>query len=428
MNISQWYSLRGPKFVAERMSRLVNRYSLSPDKSTQRVLRCARALAEYQCAPTLPTPGSVVQKYPDFMRQLRDMGVEIAVHSYEHIDLSSVPMQKAVDQLEKAVEVFNRVGIEVHGFRCPYLRHSDELLESLPVGMFGYSSNKAVSLESVLEKPDGGANLIYGTVGRLYQARPADETFSAPITKPNFVEIPVCTPDDIQLHDGLNLYPEEIGRAWHKILRSIYQRGELFNLIFHPELIDCCFDPFKTLLQEARSLTPKVWIARLQDIADWWREKANDHVETVLSANHLLIKFVCSPRTVILARGFSVHDFDKKWDDRYYLLPNRVMNVAIFPRPFIGVDRSVPSRTVTFLRDQGYILEFGDQAVSCPLYLNKECLRGIKNDVDLVDMIESTDIPLIRFGRWPDGARSALSISGDMDALTLLDYFGRLAA
>ncbi|MDI9546097.1 MAG: hypothetical protein QM346_00715, partial [Chloroflexota bacterium] len=40
----------------------------------------------------------------------------------------------------------------------------------------------------------------------------------------------------------------------------------------------------------------------------------------------------------------------------------------------------------------------------------------------LLAEIEDGDRPLVRLGRWPRGARSALVVTGDIDALTLWDY------
>jgi hypothetical protein len=40
----------------------------------------------------------------------------------------------------------------------------------------------------------------------------------------------------------------------------------------------------------------------------------------------------------------------------------------------------------------------------------------------LLSQIEETDRPLVRLGRWPNSARCALAITGDIDALTLRDF------
>jgi hypothetical protein len=51
---------------------------------------------------------------------------------------------------------------------------------------------------------------------------------------------------------------------------------------------------------------------------------------------------------------------------------------------------------------------------------------GQVNEVQLIEVIESSPSPLVRYGRWPYGSKSALCISGDLDALTLFDYASRL--
>jgi hypothetical protein len=45
---------------------------------------------------------------------------------------------------------------------------------------------------------------------------------------------------------------------------------------------------------------------------------------------------------------------------------------------------------------------------------------------ELVDRIERLDAPLLRFGCWPDGSRAALSITGDIDSVTIQDFFLRI--
>ena len=48
------------------------------------------------------------------------------------------------------------------------------------------------------------------------------------------------------------------------------------------------------------------------------------------------------------------------------------------------------------------------------------------NEVEIVKHIESTNQPLIRLNLWPQQARSALCITGDLDALTLWDFGQRV--
>ena len=45
---------------------------------------------------------------------------------------------------------------------------------------------------------------------------------------------------------------------------------------------------------------------------------------------------------------------------------------------------------------------------------------------ELVERVEKLDAPLLRFGCWPDGNCAALSISGDIDSVTIQDFFLRI--
>jgi hypothetical protein len=40
--------------------------------------------------------------------------------------------------------------------------------------------------------------------------------------------------------------------------------------------------------------------------------------------------------------------------------------------------------------------------------------------------IEQSDTPLIRYWRWPNQARSAVSVTGDIDAITINDFILRI--
>jgi peptidoglycan/xylan/chitin deacetylase (PgdA/CDA1 family) len=366
----------------------------------------------------------IVQRYPRFIQQLQQKGAEIAVHSYQHINLCEVPLPAALEQLRKAIQIFERYGIEVHGFRCPYLGCSAALLATLPGDMFKYSSNEAVRWE--LQNPGAGSSLLYETLCEFYQGRSAADTVCVPVTNPNYIEIPVCVPDDLQLYDGLGLAPEEIAQVWIQTLEQVHQRGELFTLLFHPELASFCHNPFITLVNHAGRFRPPVWIARLRDISEWWREKSKFSVQTDLDQNKLSLTFNCSPRATILTRGLDIPEAGEGWDAGYSRLRSNSITVPANRRPFIGVAADVPEDIVSYLHEQGYILDTGDTAGSCELSLNANLLAQLPNLLELENHIERSAAPLVRYWRWPDGAKCALSITGDLDALSLMDYFSRL--
>jgi peptidoglycan/xylan/chitin deacetylase (PgdA/CDA1 family) len=425
MITKKWFKARGIRFIYQRGNRLLNRYGISPAMAIRRLNQSVETLAGLGCAPTFPTPGYVVQRYPKFIRSLEARGSEIAVHSYDHIDLGALPVPVARRQLERAIQTFERFGIENRGFRCPYLGWSEALRDALPVGMFDYSSNEAICFE-----PDNlevnSRSEFYKAVRGFYRGKIFSENLCMPSTRQNLIEIPVCVPDDLQLHDGIGLGPEGIGLVWGKMLDQIYERGELFTLMFHPELALFLGIPFKSLLLKASQFHLPVWVARLREISDWWREKSSFKVEVTPGTTGLRLNFTCTPRATILVRGLDTTGSTPNWDGNYHRLLSDVLEVSANPRPFVGLAANVPDHTVSFLRDQGYIMDASETARSCGIYLDNDALSKLANKVELVNYIETSPAPLVRFWRWPDGVKSALCVTGDLDALTLLDYASRI--
>jgi hypothetical protein len=80
---------------------------------------------------------------------------------------------------------------------------------------------------------------------------------------------------------------------------------------------------------------------------------------------------------------------------------------------------------VSFLRQQGYIVQVNSDSRAYSIYLDWTDFAA-KDERALLAEIEKSAAPLVRLGRWPNGARSALCVTGDIDALTLWDYGLRL--
>ncbi len=446
MKMHRWFTQRGPRFILRRAGALLERYGVRSERAEARIEAIMAVCERHHCAPTFPTPGRVVQAHTRFIRHLQDEGAEIAVHSYDHVDLKGYAPEEARDQLLKGLRTFDRYGIEYRGFRCPYLSCTPELIAALPSGLFGYSSNDAVSWDLGAQK--GGQNgqggrgalpardgrkgdPIWKTINKFYDPRPAATDVAVPRMRHGLVEIPVCVPDDLQLHDGLGLGPEGLQAAWMELLDRTYQRGEIFTLIFHPELAERCVKPFDALLSDAEQRRPGVWLARLRDVRDWWCEKQGFGVNVSETATGWRMTFICTDRAAILVRDGRGADAGTvaagtPWYGSYRRLEGKALDSAGERLPFLGVGAGVPSRVVEFLGEQGYILQAGDLAGRCAIYLDATVLAAHNTEVALLDYIESHPGPLVRFWRWPNGARSALAITGDLDALTLGDYATRL--
>lgn len=430
MDIEKWYQKRGSRFIWARGKNLAARYDLSGKKAEDQIKCCVESLATWGCSPTFPVPGRVLERHVDFIRHLEEFGAEIAVHGYNHVDLKACSPKQAAYQLLEAAQVFHKHGFVFHGFRCPYLSFTDELLDELPKGIFKYSSNKSIKWDLDISQPDYSSRIVE-TLDRFYTPQNASAEVCTPWMSSKLVEIPVCIPDDLQLFDGFRMTPRQVAESWANILEQIYQRGELFTIMYHPELYGQCAAPLSYVLQRARGYHPRVWITRLAEIADWWLEKSTFKVNVSTDQRKVCFKFDCTPRATILIRDPVPLELEpdgilEAWNGRYARIIGQSFTIATQTRPLIGVSRSFPAEVKIFLQEQGYLVDDTASARLCTIYLDEDRLTNMANHLELVKWIENTPGPIVRFWRWPDGYKCALSISGDLDAVSLLDYATRL--
>jgi peptidoglycan/xylan/chitin deacetylase (PgdA/CDA1 family) len=430
--VAHWFGLRDARYICFRFIALMRRYGISASRAKKRVFDCVDRLARYQCRPTFPTPGQVVARNGTFCRELQRRGAELAVHGYHHLDFRALSGDESRRQFAEATAAYQRTGIQFEGFRCPYLSYAERLNDTLASGQFQYSSNKAIwwdAIGAASEHGAGhGAKAVFEGLSRFYRAESSKTHVSVPRMSGNLLEIPVCLPDDLQLLDGLKLDERGVRQAWTDILHQIHHRGELFDLMFHPESFELCGPALEAVLREARDLQPAVWITQLRDVNQWWREKAGFTVDRVDNGHGLHLTFHCGDRATILVRHLDIGEPSQNWYGCYRVLEGRSLQLKPHERPFLGVAADTPSTLVAFLQEQGYIVETGAEASRCAIYLSPDDLASFDNQVELIDFIETSSAPLVRFWRWPARARSALCVTGDLDALSLTDYAARLLA
>jgi peptidoglycan/xylan/chitin deacetylase (PgdA/CDA1 family) len=430
--VVHWFKLRSVLYVCWRFVALLQRYGLTASRAKRRTLRCVETLARYDCRPTFPTPGQVVHRNGAFCRELQRRGAELAIHGYHHLDFRALSADEARTQFARATSAYERNGIQPEGFRCPYLSYVERVNWSLPPTL-EYSSNKAIQWDVVRSKAprrtDRGARAVFEGLSRFYQPAPSRTHVSVPSMAGQVVEIPVSVPDDLQLLDGLKLDAAAMTEAWIDLLHQTHRRGELFDVLFHPESFDRSGPVLEAVLREARDLRPAVWVTQLRDLNRWWREKSGFAVDTVHEGASVRLEFRCSERATVLTRQVDTSERVSEWDGSYRVLESRTLHLnASGKRPFVGVAADPADAVVAFLRNQGYIVETGAAASECATFLGSTELTRVPDQVQLLELIESAATPLVRFWRWPSHARSALCVTGDLDALSLTDYAARLFA
>ncbi len=422
-----WFKQRSPQYIVLRLYKLIQRYGWTTAKARNRVIDCILLLRRYGCAPTLPAPGRVVEHNADFCHAIQQMGAELAIHGYDHVDFHRLSQAEARWQLDRAIAAYQQAGVQAVGFRCPYLSYSERLLDALPARQLRYSSNTAVRWDEITADGSTKPTAIYTNLTEFYAGTAATEALSMPQTLPNgLIEIPVSLPDDMQIYDGLQSGRKGLALAWLEILHQTHRRGELFTLLFHPELYDLCALAFERLLIETRAVQPGIWVARLQDIAAWWQEKARFTVQLTRHADQLALHFSCSERATILARQLPLSAPTRHWRDAYQQVLTHSVCVPAAPLPLLGVADDVPAATAALLAEQGYLIQRGAGASECATYIDAALVQRLANPVALIAYIEHLTTPLIRYWRWPEGYASVLSFSGDLDALSLMDYAARI--
>jgi glycosyltransferase involved in cell wall biosynthesis len=426
LRLIHWARQRHLAYIGARALTLARRYGITAEVARKRVLKGVQFLVERGCHPTLPTPGRLVARHGKLCSALQEMGAELAVHGYDHVDFRALTPAEAHRQFSAAVEAFQRAGIEVHGFRCPYLSYSEDVLKAASDRAFTYSSNLAIAWDVAEAGARSRMPGLCDQLRKFYRPKSSASVVCVPRAINGLVEIPASLPDDLLLFDGLGTGEAGLADSWTAMLRESHRRGELFALLFHTEIFDRCLFAFDQLLREAKTLQPEVWVTRLREVSAWWREKAAFRVEVdAHDANHLRLEFCCSPSATVLARHLS-NGTAEPWDGEYHIVRDRSLIVPAEPRPFIGLSPDMSGAVATFLREQGYITEVTDNPNGYGVYLDAAATRALGTEVQIVNYIESVKAPLVRFWRWPHGARSAFCITGDLDALSLPEYALRL--
>jgi peptidoglycan/xylan/chitin deacetylase (PgdA/CDA1 family) len=419
---------KGPFALLKRAYSISNRYGLTLAKMDQRLHLFAQIFKRFDCGASFALTAAVLKRHSDMITKYLEQNIEFIVHGYTHVDYSQLAPEEQLAHLRRAREAFAAAGVKAVGFRSPYLRREAHLHAAIEAAGFSYVSNQPV-LWDVL----GGDNFTpsayanYERAIAFYDPWPASERPSLPWLCSRAVEIPVSLPDDEMLLDRLGGETNGlVERAWRRILSETYRRGELFTIQLHPERIAWCADGLSAILTEARALTPSVWLARLGEIAAWWRARVVTNVDVSETDDDALRLSVAGPPgTTILARGVEILGPAEPWADDYRQVTTTTCLVRAARRPFIGVSPASPPALISFLRQQGYIVQVNHDGRAYAIYLDRTDFAP-KDEHPLLAQIEKSAGPLVRLARWPNGARSALCVTGDIDALTLWDYGLRL--
>jgi peptidoglycan/xylan/chitin deacetylase (PgdA/CDA1 family) len=398
---------------------------------------------QYSLALTFFIPAVVLRRHPALISGIVRGGTELGIHGYVHNDYRFLNEQQQYKQTQQAISVFEQVQIPFYGFRNPYLGWTEESLRVFTALNFAYESNEAV-LHDVIDV-DALSPLLrsgYQKSLTLFQAMPCSAYTLRPHFEGELLRIPTSIPDDEMLFDRLRITDaKEVGKIWSQVMQRVYDLGGLYTLNLHPERGILCQQALNILLSYAHTALQLVWLTRLQDIAQWWKARNQFSFNITSLADQVWqVEATCTPEATILARHLVFENKNVKTqpicsstgDD--LCIEDRQFAIHTPQAPCIALSPQTPQLVEDFLREQGYpfMRDLPEQAQRYALYLDLPQGLGdtrgeqVQRRSELVQQIEHLNTPFVRFACWPNGYQAALAISGDIDSITIQDFFLRI--
>jgi len=413
---------KGPLNLARRAVSIVSRYGLTSAKLDQALRQFVAVLDRYNCRATFPVTAVALARHPRVIAQYAQQGIEFAIHGYRHMDHCQLALAEQVAHLALAQRVFERANIPVCGFRGPYLHANADTLAALQQRHLAYDSSQGVYWDVLGERETPA----YRHVTAFYGAVSANDYPALPSLEGDVVRLPYSLPDDEALaHRWALQTTAQMTDLWLAVLARAYELGELFTLGLHPERALICQEPLAAVLAQARQAQPAVWIARLDDIARWWRARSVSTLDIADEPDGSFRVTVDGPdELAVLARGVEIDAPTVPWGNGDHLVQARRFTLRAAQRPCLGIAPNAHPDLARWARQQGYAVEISDQRQRYTCYLEQSDFRAT-DQRPLLARLESIPHSLVRLGRWPNGARSALAVTGDIDALTLWDYAAR---
>jgi hypothetical protein len=429
---------KGLHNFVRRLLTVFTRFGFSEERTRRTLHAVIDTLHTYNSAPTFYIPAVVLDRHPRLIAEIARSGAEIGIHGYVHNDYRMLSKGEQYIETEKATAIFQSTQIPYQGFRNPYLGWTEETLEILASLGFAYESNEAVihnviNFEQLppLIKSGFEKSLV------LFQAISCNAYTLRPHFEGTLLRIPTSIPDDEMTFDRLRITnAEEVGAIWSEIMQSVFDLGGLYVLNLHPERGVLCQKALDKLLSYASNLPFPVWLARVEDIAQWWKERSQFRIHITLQAPHLWqVDVTCTSRATLLGRHLTIKDQPMiNWVEPDSSIQACTFIVNAEQCPCLALSPETPTEIFDFLLEQGYptIYYTREESHRYALHLDlPDGLGTIRNEQiqrrsQLVQQIEQLDAPFLHFGCWPDNNRAALAISGDIDSVTIQDFFLRI--
>ena len=404
-------------------ARILSRYGISESAFERKLGSFRKVMKKRGYTATVPVLGVILAHHPGILRKYRK-NIEYAVHGHLYQDYSRISFEDIQKHLAASLKEFANYNIKPHGFRSPLLRWNDRILEALLGHDFIYDSSDAVLWDNVVKVNRSRRNIIKA----FYEFKSARNAISMPRVEKGIVRLPATLPNSYLLSNLWKISnPFLLSEIFDSILNATHVRGELFNLNLSIEDFPEYAAPLDMLFDSVKKKKPPVWVASLEEIARWWNERGRIPFEIKEKNDGYHIISDAPKDATFLVRGAGTDVKSEKWFGRWKTVDKSHFIVKSGRMPGIGVIPGTPGKLVDFLRSEGFIVDESTGRERFAIYFD-DIYRFDRNSGDearVLHRIENVYAPLVRLWRWPHKARSALSVTADVDAVTMWDFLRR---
>lgn len=429
---------KGAHNFARRLWTVFARFGFSDARSRRTLLAILATVRQYGGSPTFFIPAVVLRRHPELINEIAQCGAEIGIHGYVHNDYRSLSDASQHQQTQQAMAVFHDVHLPFQGFRNPYLGWTEDAVRSFEALGFTYDSNEAI-VHDVVDLSSLTPTLRSGFEKSLalFQAIAPSAYTLRPHFEGELARIPTSIPDDEMLYDRLRITDQTaLSNIWRSVMARVYALGGIYVLNLHPERGVLCKPALGRLLAFSQQQELPVWVVSLREVEQWWRERRAFRMSLEPTGEATWrVEVASTPHATVLARHVTVDGAaTSPWSGAENTITGHQFTVHAPTCPCIALSPATSSDVEDFLLEQGYPTQRAEPArapgyslyLDLPEGLGQTRSKQIERRSALVAQIEALDKPLLRFGVWPDRARAALSITGDIDSITIQDFFMRI--
>jgi peptidoglycan/xylan/chitin deacetylase (PgdA/CDA1 family) len=414
----------------ERSAQVFYRYSFGRKRFSEMMNCLERNLGTEGIRVTFCITASLLDSHLPFLEMFKGLGHEFAAHGFFHTNMKKKSLDEQHQILSQSYSAFEKLKIEIYGFRCPYLSYNENTLTALKESQFMWTSNNVVFWDGFNAVGDRAREHIR-KLELLYSTTSSERCISVPSRIGKLIDIPISAPDDEMLIERCRIRDrEEIARIWKGVFSRINSRGELFHLLFHPERFRQIEEPLRATIAEARSQRSQVWFPTLNELTIWWGRRAAARWEVQEKNGSLSIKFTGPQEATLLVKS-STANRSGQVCGLYTPAPERqagqwrVIETDDGWKHVVVLSKRCSPEVERFLNEEGFITARVDYPHRNSLYIDGFESFAPEERRMLLDVVDNSNFPLLRLWRWPHGAQSAFTVSSDVDSIDIPDFFRR---